>query len=212
MLPQKVKDNEPRILFGLTIIAVIASLCGTYELKIWFLEASPVLIGLPLIAIYIRKFCLTPLLYRLLFFGALMLLMGAHYTYARVPLGFWLQRDFGLKRNNYDRIGHFFQGFVPAILVREILVRKKVVRPGFWLNFIVICVCLAFSAYYELLEWFAVVTGADDSGDFMGSQGDMFDAQWDMFLAFVGSCISLVFLSELHDYQLGQIGVHRKQY
>ncbi|XP_055349562.1 inner membrane protein YjdF-like [Paramacrobiotus metropolitanus] len=210
---QFLKSYEPRILFFLTLLGCVVSFIGCHDAKIWVLEAAPVLLGIPFIAFYFKKFRFTPLLYRLLFLGSSMLLVGAHYTYSRVPFGLWLQRTFFLKRNHYDRIGHFFQGFVPAILAREVLLRKGVVRHGFWLSFIVVCVCLAFSAYYEVLEWWAVAFKLDNSGDFMGAQGDMYDAQWDMFLAFVGSCMALVFLSEEHDYELSQVvGIKRKQY
>ncbi|OQV20279.1 putative Inner membrane protein YjdF [Hypsibius exemplaris] len=207
-----IKDGEPRILFGATVAATGLSLFGAESLKIWFMEAGPVLITLPLLALRYRKFRLTPLLYRLMFLHGLILLLGAHYTYAKVPLGFWVQRAFNLKRNNYDRLGHIFQGFVPAVLVREILLRKKVVRSeGIWLPGITIAICLAFSAYYELVEWFTAVVGGDENGDFMGSQGDAFDAQWDMLLALVGACCSLLFLGDLHDEQLARLADAEKK-
>ncbi|XP_055328699.1 inner membrane protein YjdF-like [Paramacrobiotus metropolitanus] len=202
--------HEPRVLFILTCVAMVVSFIGCAEVKIWFMEAAPVLVAIPFLLLRYRKFRLTPLLYRLMFLHSLILLGGAHYTYAKVPIGFWFQRMFNLKRNHYDRLGHFAQGFVPAILAREVLIRKEAVRKGAWLNGIVICICAACSAYYEIVEWWTAASGADDSGDFMGSQGDIYDAQWDMFLCVVGACCSLVFLSEKHDEQLAKIKRNEK--
>ena len=153
-----------------------------------------------------RRFPLTPLLYRLLFLHALILLLGGHYTYARVPLGDWLQEVFSMSRNPYDRIGHLAQGFVPAILAREILLRCSPLRPGRWLFFLTTCVCLAFSAFYELLEWWAAELSADGASDFLGTQGDVWDTQWDMFLALIGAVTAQALLSRVHFRQLSARG------
>jgi putative membrane protein len=168
----------------------------------WFMEVAPILIGVPILVATYRRFPLTPLLYRLIFVHAVILMVGGHYTYAEVPLGFWMQRAFGFARNHYDRIGHFAQGFVPAILAREILLRRRVVQGRGWLFFLVTCVCLAFSAFYELVEWWtAEATGAAATA-FLGTQGDPWDTQWDMFFALTGALVSQLLLGRAHDRQL----------
>lgn len=162
------------------------------------------LIGIPILLATCRRHPLTPLLYRLIFLHMLILLLGAHYSYARVPLGFWLQDLFDFSRNHYDRIGHLMQGFMPAILAREILLRSGAVRRGGWLFFIVVSICLAFSAFYEMIEWWTALLG-DIAQDFLGSQGDIWDAQWDMFLALIGAVSSLLILGRLHDRHLSAL-------
>ena len=174
----------------------------THDYFTWVMEVAPILIGVPILVATYRRFPLTPLLYRLIFVHAVILMVGGHYTYAEVPLGFWMQRAFGFARNHYDRIGHFAQGFVPAILAREILVRRGVVRPGGWLFFIVTCVCLAFSAFYELIEWWTALLTGSAATAFLGTQGDQWDTQWDMFLALVGAVTSQLLLRRIHDRQL----------
>ena len=149
-----------------------------------------------------RSFPLTPLLYRLLFVHAVILMVGGHYTYAEVPLGFWMKDAFGFARNHYDRIGHLAQGFVPAILAREILLRRGVVPRRAWLFFLVTCVCLAFSAFYELVEWATALATGSAATAFLGTQGDPWDTQWDMFLALVGALTSQTLLGRIHDRQL----------
>jgi putative membrane protein len=172
----------------------------------WWLEVAPVVIGAPLLLATARRFPLTPLLYGLLFVHAVILMVGGHYTYARVPAGFWVQDAFDLARNHYDRLGHVAQGFVPAILAREILLRRTPLRPGGWLSFLVLSVCLAFSALYELIEWASVLVGGDGAtSDFLGAQGDVWDAQWDMFLAALGAAASLLLLSRAHDRALARL-------
>jgi putative membrane protein len=129
-------------------------------------------------------------------------MIGGHYTYARVPLGFWMQDLLGLARNHYDRLGHLAQGFIPAILVREILVRKSPLVPGKWLFFLVVCVCLALSAFYEFIEWWTALAEGPAAVDFLGTQGDVWDTQWDMFMAFIGAIIAQIVLSRIHDSEL----------
>lgn len=168
----------------------------------WFLEVAPIFLGVPILIATYRRFPLTPLLYRLLFLHALILMVGGHYTYAKVPLGFWVQDLLGLARNHYDRLGHFAQGFVPAILAREVLLRRTPLRSGGWLFFLVTCVCLAVSAAYEFVEWWSAVLGGSAADAFLGTQGDVWDTQWDMFLALVGALTAQLTLSRVHDRQL----------
>jgi putative membrane protein len=196
--------REPLILLGLALVALVVSGIHPYDRLTWVLEVAPILIGVPILIATYRRFPLTPLLYRLMFLHALILMAGGHYTYARVPLGFWFRDLLGLARNHYDRLGHFAQGFVPAILVRELLLRKGVVRRGGWLFFLVTCVCLAFSAFYEFTEWWSAVIGGEAATDFLGTQGDVWDTQWDMFLALIGALTAQLTLSRLHDRQIAR--------
>lgn len=196
---------EPLVLLGLTVAALIASGISPHSRSTWYLEVAPVVIGGVLLASTYRRFRLTPLLYRLIFLHALVLILGGHYTYARVPAGFWVQDWFDFARNHYDRFAHFVQGFVPAVLAREILLRRGVVRPGEWLFFLVVCVCLAFSATYELGEWLAAVLGGEAAGDFLGTQGDVWDTQWDMVMALLGALVAQVVLGRVHDRELARV-------
>ncbi|MDX3659463.1 DUF2238 domain-containing protein [Streptomyces sp. ID05-26A] len=198
-------DVEPLVLLGLTVVALVASGIAPHSRSTWYLEVAPVVIGGALLVATYRRFRLTPLLYRLIFLHALVLVLGGHYTYARVPAGFWVQDWFDLARNHYDRFAHFVQGFVPAVLAREILLRRGVVRPGGWLFFLVVCVCLAFSATYELGEWLAAVIGGDAAGDFLGTQGDVWDTQWDMAMALLGAVAAQVLLRRVHDRELTRV-------
>ena len=185
---------------GLVVLAWSA--VRPHDYFTWFMEVAPILIGVPILVATYRRFPLTPLLYRLIFVHAVILMVGGHYTYAEVPLGFWMQRAFGLARNHYDRIGHFAQGFVPAILAREILLRRGVVARRGWLFFLATCVCLAFSAFYELVEWWTAELTGSAATAFLGTQGDPWDTQWDMFLALLGALLSPLLLGRVHDRQL----------
>jgi putative membrane protein len=169
------------------------------------MEVAPVIIVLPLLAATRRRYPLTTLLYLLVFAHALVLMLGGAYTYARVPLGFWLQELMALDRNPYDKIGHFMQGFVPAIAAREILRRGAFVRGRKMLAFLVLCVVLAISATYELIEWVAALTLGQGADEFLGTQGDPWDTQSDMFLALIGGSAALLLLSALHDRQLARL-------
>ena len=171
----------------------------------WFLETFPVMIALPLLALTYRRFPLTPLAYHLIALHALVLIWGGYYTYAENPLFDWLQERYGLARNYYDRLGHVVQGFVPAILVREILVRLSPLQPGKWLFVIVLCVTLAISALYEMLEWRVAILEGSDAIAFLATQGDIWDTHWDMFLAICGALAALVLLSRVHDRQLAAL-------
>ncbi|GGM90874.1 membrane protein [Lentzea pudingi] len=196
---------EPLVLLGLTVVALIASGISPHSRSTWYLEVAPVVIGGVLLVSTYRRFRLTPLLYRLIFLHALVLILGGHYTYARVPAGFWVQDWFDLARNHYDRFAHFVQGFVPAVLAREILLRRGVVRPGGWVFFLVVCVCLAFSATYEMGEWLAAVVAGSGADEFLGTQGDVWDTQWDMFMALLGALVAQVVLGRVHDRELARV-------
>lgn len=205
----KTENRESYLLMTLVGGGLLASAIGPTDRFTWFLEALPVLIGIPLVIGTHAAFPLTPLLSRLLVIHAGILLLGAHYTYAQVPVGYWMQDLFHFTRNHYDRIGHFAQGFVPAILAREILLRRSPLHPGKWLFFLVCSVCLAFSASYELFEWGIALSTGEAATAFLGTQGDEWDTQWDMFLAFLGSATAQLALSSMHDRQLFIIGSTR---
>ncbi len=196
------QDHLPLAYLVLVLLALGLSALKPEDGLTWWLEAAPVLVALPLLLFTRQRFPLTPLLYTLIFLHALVLILGAHYTYAKVPLGFWVQESFGLARNHYDRLGHFMQGFEPAILAREILIRKAVVKRGGWLTLFVLSVCLAFSACYEFIEWFAALVNGQAAEAFLGTQGDVWDTQWDMFLCLIGAVAALLLLSRWHDRQL----------
>jgi putative membrane protein len=168
----------------------------------WLMEVFPVLIAVPLLLATYRRFRFTPLVYTLMAIHACILMLGGKYTYAQVPLGFWMERSFGFARNHYDRIGHFAQGFVPALIGREILVRLSPLRGSRWLPFVVLAFCMAISAFYEFIEWWTALATGSAAEAFLGTQGDPWDTQWDMFLAFVGAISALVLLSRYHDKQL----------
>ena len=197
--------REPLVLLIVGAVLLVLSGIGPHDRTTWWLEVGPVLIAAPVLILTARRFPLTPLAYRLIFVHALILMLGGHYTYAEVPLGFWMQRVFNFARNHYDRIGHIAQGFVPAIVVREILIRRSPLRPGKWLTFLALCVCLAISALYELVEWWAALLGGEGADAFLGTQGDQWDTQWDMFLALLGAASALLVLSRLHDRQIARL-------
>ena len=171
----------------------------------WFLEVLPALIGFIVVAGTYKKFRLTNLTYILIIIHCIILMVGGHYTYAEVPLFDWIRDYFELQRNNYDKVGHFAQGFVPAIIAREILLRKSVVRGVVWQNFIVVCICLAMSAFYEFIEWWVAIFSGESAEAFLGTQGYVWDTQSDMALALLGAVLSLVSLSKWHDKQLNKI-------
>jgi putative membrane protein len=199
MTQRALSFREPLALLVATGLVLVWSGIEPFERGTWWLEVAPVLIGAPVLVVTSSAFRLSPLLYRLLFLHAVILVVGGHYTYARVPVGFWAQDLLDLSRNHYDRIGHFAQGFIPAILVREILMRLSPLQRGRWLFFLVVCVCLAFSAFYELIEWWAALIGGDSAESFLGTQGDVWDTQWDMFLALVGAISAQCLLGRAHD-------------
>jgi putative membrane protein len=165
----------------------------------------PALIGLPILLLTYRRFRFTTLVYGLLALHMMILMVGGKYTYAEVPLGYWMEGWFGFTRNNYDRIGHFAQGFIPALVAREIFIRTGAIRRSAWLPFLVICFCLALSASYELIEWLTAELTGTAADAFLGTQGDVWDTQWDMFFALIGAITALVTLSRVQDKQIRQV-------
>jgi len=172
----------------------------------WFLEVLPAIIGLLVLLATRRSFPLTGLAYVLILVHCIILMVGGHYTYAEVPLFDWIRDAFALTRNNYDKVGHFAQGFIPAIIAREILMRKQIVVVRSWLNFLVVCFCLAFSAFYELIEWFVAVVSGSSAEAFLGTQGYAWDTQSDMAFALAGAVAALLLLGRLHDRQMLRAG------
>jgi putative membrane protein len=203
-------SREPLVLLALAGLVLIVSGIRPFDRVTWWLEVAPVLIGAPVLVATFSRFRLSPLLYRLIFLHAVILMVGGHYSYARVPVGFWLQDWLDLSRNHYDRLGHLAQGFIPAILAREILIRLSPLRRGRWLFVLVVCMCLAFSAFYELLEWWAALIGGAASESFLGTQGDVWDTQWDMFLALFGAISALFLLARVHDRSMGSVVCDRE--
>lgn len=195
----------PLALAALVIVATAWSGIGPEDRATWWMEVAPVLIALPLMAATWRRFPLTPLVYVLVAVHAVILVVGGHYTYAKVPLGFWMQDWFDFTRNHYDRIGHVAQGFVPALVAREILLRTSPLKRGGWLFFLVTCVCLSISACYELIEWTAAAIAGQGAEAFLGTQGDEWDAQKDMLLALIGAISAQLVLAGLHDRQLARL-------
>jgi putative membrane protein len=171
----------------------------------WVLEVSPAVIGFVVLAVTRRSFPLTPLLYVLILIHCIVLMVGGHYTYAEVPLFEWLKPWLGFERNNFDKLGHFLQGFVPALIAREILIRKAVVADSRWRNFFIVCFCLAFSAFYELIEWGVALISDTAAESFLGTQGYVWDTQSDMAFALLGAMAALLLLAKLHDRQIREL-------
>ena len=194
--------REPAILLVAAIVLLALSRIGALEPGTWLMEVAPILIVAPILVLTARRFPLTPLVYRLLFVHALILMVGGAYSYARVPLGQEFAQLFGLQRNPYDKLGHFFQGFVPALVAREILLRGKYVRRGKMLGFLAVCVALAISAAYELVEWGAALALGQGADEFLGTQGDPWDTQSDMFAVLIGAITAVALLSRLQDRQI----------
>lgn len=205
---------DRRLVWFLALLApvFIWSAIGPHDRLTWWLEVAPVLIGVPVILAAQKRFPLTSLLLVLIWLHSVILIVGSHYTYALVPAGDWAREWFGWSRNNYDKLGHFAQGFVPAILTREILLRTSPLRdrgdgrPSRWLGFLVVSVCLAFSAFYELIEWCAALLSAEAAESFLGTQGYVWDTQSDMAWALGGAILALLLLGRWHDRMLARIG------
>jgi putative membrane protein len=198
------------LVIGSTLLLLLLALSGMhpFDRTTWLLETFPILIALPVLWASHRRFPLTNLLYGLIFCHAVVLMVGGSYSYARVPLGFQIEDLLHLSRNPYDKIGHFFQGFVPALITREIFIRGRYVRAGKMLGFLVVCVVLAISATYELIEWGAAVWLGQGADAFLGTQGDPWDTQSDMFFALIGGVTALLTLSRVHDRQLAGMTAH----
>ena len=189
-------------LFALSAGVFVWSAINPHDYFTWFLEVAPILVALPVLLMTYRQFPLTNLLYVLVALHAIILMVGGHYTYAEVPLFNWLRDSFELSRNYYDRVGHFMQGFVPAMVVREILIRQKIVMQARWLFFLVCCICLSISACYEFVEWWVAAATGEAAEAFLGTQGDVWDTQWDMLLALLGAIIAQLSLGKWHNQQL----------
>jgi putative membrane protein len=184
---------------------LVWSVQAPYDRATWWMEAAPALIAFPLLVLTRRRFPLTDLLYVLILLHAVVLMVGAAYTYARVPLGFAVQDGLGLARNPYDKLGHFMQGLVPALVAREVLLGRRTLKRGPMLGFLCLCIVMAISAWYELLEWAAAVTMGQGADEFLGTQGDPWDTQSDMFMAMLGGLFSLTVLSRWQDRQLARL-------
>ena len=201
------------LVIGAAVLVLLLVVSGIrpFDHTTWVLEVFPILIAMPVLGATYRRFPLTNLLYVLIFCHAVVLMVGGAYSYARVPLGFQIQDLLHLSRNPYDKIGHFFQGLVPALIAREIFIRGRYVKSGKMLGFLVVCVVLAISATYELIEWGAAVWLGQGADEFLGTQGDPWDTQSDMFFALIGSVTAILGLSRIHDIQIMQISRHDNQ-
>ncbi|MCQ4312937.1 DUF2238 domain-containing protein [Pseudomonas stutzeri] len=200
------QDKTLYATLGLTVLlALVASGIAPYDRSTWLLEVAPVLIAAPVLLYSYRPFPLTRLLYVLIATHALVLILGGAYIYARVPAGFWVQDWLELSRNPYDKLGHFMQGVTPALLAREILLRLGILRHGKMLGFLSLCVALAFSAFYELIEWWVALIAGQGAEDFLGTQGDPWDTQSDMFMALLGALLSVTCLTRLQDRQAARL-------
>jgi putative membrane protein len=206
MLPRR---SQVLILALLLLLGLLAlSAARPYDRATWLMEVFPIFIAVPVLLGTYKRFPLTTLLYALIFVHALVLIVGGAYTYARVPLGFQIAEMLGVHRNPYDKIGHFFQGFVPALVAREILIRGDYIRGRRMLAFIVICIVLAISATYEFIEWGAALSLGQGADEFLGTQGDPWDTQSDMFSALIGAIAALLLLSGVHDRQIERLKSH----
>lgn len=197
------------MLFYPTAILLVLSGIGCKDSTTWLMEVAPVIIGWPVLLWIDFKFGVSRLLIAIVFLHGLILMLGGHYTYAEVPLGDWMREWFGWQRNHYDRIGHLAQGFFPTVLWREVYVRNSSLKGGFWLEFSVVTACMAFSLFYELIEWWAAVAMGAGADAFLGSQGDVWDTQWDMFLCTVGAIVACGFFSKRH---LRELAVTKRQH
>jgi len=201
--------KEPAALLCLAVVALVVSGIAPNDRLTWVLEILPVAIFIPILIATARRFPLSRLSYRLIFVHALLLIVGGHYTYERVPLGEWARGAFHLARNNYDRLGHFAQGFIPAIIAREVLLRRSPLTRGGWLFFLVTTVSLSISASFELVEWTAATLLGADADAYLATQGDVWDTQWDMLLALIGALSSQLLLGGMHDRDLRELTLER---
>jgi len=195
----------PAVLAAIVVVALVASGISPHDRLTWVMEVVPVFVALPILVATRDRFPLSGLLYSLIAIHCLVLILGGAYTYARVPLGFWMQDLFGFTRNPYDRIGHFMQGLVPALVAREILLRGRFVNTRRMAGFLSVCVALSVSACYELIEWWSAVALGQGADEFLGTQGDPWDTQWDMFMALVGATTAMLALSRVHDASMERI-------
>jgi putative membrane protein len=196
---------------AICVAALIVSAIGAADHFTWLLETAPAMIAVVVLTATYRRFTFTNLAYILILVHSVILMVGGHYTYEKVPFGYWMQGVFHFSRNHYDRIGHFAQGFVPAIVAREIVIRRKVINGAAWRAFFIVSFCLAFSALYELIEWRTSVAAGAAADAFLGTQGDPWDTQWDMTFALIGSITALALLGRLHDRQLASQSAKTRQ-
>ena len=195
-------DRNTLLWISIFMLVFIWSAIDPFDRFTWVLEVAPAVIGFIIVAVTRDSFRLTSLVYLLILVHCIILMIGGHYTYAEVPLFNDFKELFGFERNNYDKVGHFAQGFVPAMIAREILIRKNIINGAFWRAFLIVCFCLAFSAFYELIEWWVAIASGEDAEAFLGTQGYVWDTQSDMGYATMGAITALLFLSRLHDRQL----------
>ncbi len=198
-------NNYFKTLLAILVLVFVWSAISPTDYFTWFLEVLPVIIGLPILALTYKQFRLTNLLYGLLLLHAVILMVGGHYTYAQVPLFDWIKDLFDLSRNNYDKVGHLAQGFIPAILIREVLIRHQVINQRAWLGGIVVCICMAFSASYELFEWSVAEMTGESAEAFLGTQGYVWDTQSDILYATIGAIMALLMLSKVHDKAIDKL-------
>ena|ERR1700741_4528865 len=204
-MPGKNAIKKYIILIVFFLIGLVLSSINPHDYFTWFLEIFPAIVGLTILIVTFRKFTFSYLTYCLIVFHCYILFIGGHYTYAEVPLFDYIKEVFHQSRNNYDKVGHFTQGFVPAIIIRELFIRKNIVKRGGWLAFLTICTCLSISAAYEFLEWFVAVVSGQSSEAFLGTQGYVWDTQSDMLYATIGASCMLLLLSGIHNKQISKI-------
>ncbi len=197
--------NKHIILIGLFIIGLIWSGIQPFDYFTWALEVFPAILGLIILIFTFKQFQFTFLTYCFILFHSYILFVGGHYTYAEVPLFDWIKEAFDLSRNNYDKVGHFAQGFIPAMIIRELFIRKNIVTNKKWLNFIVVCICLSFSAVYEFLEWWIALLSGENADAFLGTQGYIWDTQSDMFYATIGAITMLFLLAKKQDKNISKL-------
>lgn len=197
--------NKHLILIGLFIIGLIWSGIQPFDYFTWALEVFPAILGLIILIFTFKQFQFTFLTYCFILFHSYILFVGGHYTYAEVPLFDWIKEAFDLSRNNYDKVGHFAQGFIPAMIIRELFIRKNIVTNKKWLNFIVVCICLSFSAVYEFLEWWVALLSGENADAFLGTQGYIWDTQSDMFYATIGAITMLFLLAKKQDKNISKL-------
>jgi putative membrane protein len=201
-------NREPLVLLlAVLALLVLSGIEPQTDRLTWLMETTPVMIGAAILLATWPRFRLTPLTVRLIAVHAVILIVGGYYSYAEVPIGNWLRDAFDWSRNHYDRLGHLAQGFVPAMIAREILIRRSPLQPGRWLFFLVTCVSLAISAFYELIEWWSALAFGGGATAFLGTQGDPWDSQWDMWLALIGAISAQLLLAGVQDRQLGSLGL-----
>ncbi len=200
------KDIYPKILLALVVIFFVWSGVHPHDSRLtWVLETAPFMIALPILLLTYKRFPFTHFVYTIIAIHAIVLMFGGHYSYAKVPLGFWMEDWFGWTRNNYDKIGHFMQGFGPVLYARELLIRTSPLKPGKWLNVITVSIAMAISAIYEIIEWLSSLSNPADTEAFLGTQGYIWDTQTDMFMCLVGAIFALLFFSKLHNRYLDRL-------